>query len=88
MTSAITAVIAAISGLGFGTAFFAMMRRTAGLFAAGSRWTGFGLTVARIGAAIVGFGVAARFGALPLLAAFAGFLIARTLALRAARKMA
>ena len=44
-----------------------------------------GITLARIGGAIVFFAIAVHFGALALLAAFLGFLAARAVALRAAR---
>lgn len=40
-------------------------------------------SLARLLAVAVFFGFAARLGALPLLAAFAGFLLARALAMRA-----
>lgn len=79
--------LAAIAGLLFGLAYFAAMRRTVAIFVAGGGWARPGaLTLARLAAAGCGFALAAWFGAAPLLAAMAGFLAARTLALRAARR--
>jgi len=79
----------AVAGFGFGLGYFAAVRRTVGFYGAGGRaLVPLALTLGRIAGAIVMFGCAARFGALPLLAAFVGFLLARTLALRAARGIA
>jgi N-ATPase, AtpR subunit len=89
------AIIAAFAaaGLVFGRLYFAVLRRTVERL--GTR-TGSGLgrlapaalTLARIAGATLFLGLAARFGALPLLAAFFGFLVARSLALRATRRTA
>ena len=85
---AVAAAFAA-AGIGFGRLYFAALRRTAVLYAAGQRGLApAALTLGRIAAAVLGFALAVRFGALPLLAAFAGFLAARTLALRGARGVA
>jgi N-ATPase, AtpR subunit len=76
-------------GVGLGLAYFAALRWTVSLYAAGSGWrVPTMLTLGRIGAGAAILGLAARFGALPLLAAFLGFLIARGIALRAARRAA
>lgn len=78
--------VAAAAGLGFGLAYFAALRRTADSYAAGLSWkVPAGLTLGRIAAAVGFFSVAGRFGAMPLLAAFLGFLIARSVAARAAK---
>jgi hypothetical protein len=62
------------TGLAFGLAYFAVLRRTVDLHSAGhGRF------------AILFLGVAARVGTLPLLSSFIGFLLARALALRAVR---
>jgi len=45
-------------------------------------------TLGRIAGAIAFFGLTARLGALPLLSSFLGFLSARMLALRVARRTA
>jgi hypothetical protein len=82
-----TIIAATIAGAAFGFAYFAMVRRTAMLFAQGEGWLGAAaLTFGRLTAAIVFFGLIARLGAEPLLAAFAGFLGGRMAALRAARR--
>jgi hypothetical protein len=74
----------AAAGLVFGLVHFAALRRTVELYSAGrGRLAAAALTLGRITAAIVFFGLAAKLGALPLLSAFLGFLLARTLALRA-----
>ena len=78
-----------LAGLVFGLVHFAALRRTVDLYSAGrSRLAAAALTLGRIAGTIVFFGLAARLGALPLLSAFLGFLLARTLALRAARRTA
>ena len=76
-----------LAGLGFGFAYFTMLRRTVAYFGAGAGYLApAALTLARIAAAVIFFACAARLGALPLLAGFLGFLLARTWALRAARR--
>lgn len=72
----------AAGGIALGACYFAMLRRS--LAARGVRAVT--LTLGRLLGALLFFGIAVRFGALPLLAAFLGFLAARTLALRAARE--
>ena len=82
-------LLAAIAGLAFGWAYFAALRRTVEVYLAGRhRFVPALLTLARIAGAMVFLTVAVRFGALLLLAAFLGFLGARALALRAARRVA
>ena len=79
----------AVSGLFFGLGYFIVLQRTAGLLVGGrGRLLPVALTLGRIAAAILFLGLAARFGALPLLTAFVGFLLARALALRAAKRFA
>ena len=80
------AAAAAAAGILLGLAYFACLRRTILLFAAGRGWARpAALTLARIGIAVLVLVIAARAGAVPLLAAFAGFLVARAIALRPAR---
>jgi hypothetical protein len=80
----------AAAGLGllFGLVHFAALRRTAELLGAGHRLAPSALTLGRLAGAIVFYGLVARLGALALLSAFLGFLLARTAALRAARSLA
>ena len=79
----------ALAGLVFGLMHFAALRRTVELYSSGrSRLAAAALTLGRIAVAILFFSLAARLGALPLLSAFLGFLLARTFALRAARRTA
>jgi hypothetical protein len=89
--SAGIAMAAAFVAAGFaaGWVYFAALRRTVDLYATGqARLVPVVLTLARIAGMIAFLGSAARFGALPLLAGFLGFLAARSLALRAARRTA
>jgi hypothetical protein len=72
----------AAGGIILGAGYFALLRRSLALRAAGA----LALALGRLLAAVAFFGFAARFGALPLLSAFLGFLAARPLALRAARE--
>ena len=79
----------AAAGLILGAAYFAAMRLTVELFAAsGSRWMPVALTFARLISATLFLAVAARFGATPLLGAFLGFLVARAVELRRAKRAA
>ena len=83
------ALVAATAGLAFGLAYFAVLRRTSDLYGTGgSRLVPAALTLGRVAGAMLFFGFAARLGALPLLAVFGGFLLARLLALRAVRATA
>jgi hypothetical protein len=82
------AITTALSGFGFGLLYFAALERTVSLFAAGCGWLSpLAFTLGRIAAAGIFLGLAAKFGAVSLLAAFAGFLLARAVALRAARRV-
>lgn len=77
----------AFAGVAFGLLYFAALRRTVAHLAARSGWaTPLLFTVARIGAALIFLTLAATLGAAPLLAAFAGFLVARALVVRAVRR--
>ena len=79
----------AIAGLAFGGAYFGALRRTVdGCVVGRQRFVPAIPTLARIAAATVFLAVAVQFGVQPLLAAFLGFLGARGLALRAARRVA
>jgi N-ATPase, AtpR subunit len=77
-------------GFALGLLYFATLRRSLALFIAGRSWLGpLALTLARLGGIVVFFAAIAKLGgALPLLAAFAGFLTARTVMLRAPRRAA
>jgi hypothetical protein len=76
-----------VAGFAFGLGYFAALRRTVELYGARvARLVPIALTLGRIAAAILFLGLAVAQGALPLLAAFLGFLLARSLALRAARE--
>jgi hypothetical protein len=76
----------ALAGFVFGLIYFAALERTVILFASGRGWLGpLGLTLGRAAAAVIFLGLAAKLGALSLLAAFVGFLLARVAALRVTR---
>jgi F1F0 ATPase subunit 2 len=78
---------AALAGLAGGLLYFAALRRTVTLLASGESWIG-ALTwsLGRFGAAVIMLLLLARLGAAPLLAALLGFLAARAIAIRAARR--
>jgi hypothetical protein len=81
------AVAFAAGGLAVGSVYFAALRCTVDVYATGrGRLVPVALTLARIAGVTVFLGFAVSFGALSLLAAFLGFLLARSLALRAARR--
>jgi len=78
----VTALLA-VSGLTFGFAYFASLKRSVTLLTSGYGWirpVAYGL--GRFCAAAGFLFVAVNFGAAPLLAAFAGFLLARVVVLR------
>ena len=78
----------AAGGFVLGLGYFAVLRRTADLYGAGrSRLEPAMLTLGRIAAIVVFLVLAARLGALPLLAAFLGFLVARAAVLRTMKKV-
>ncbi len=82
----LTAMMAS-AGLLFGLLYFAALKRSVTLLVGHKGWLGpLTLTLARIGAAVGLLLMAAKLGAAPLLGGFAGFLIARALALRAQRR--
>jgi hypothetical protein len=87
MTGAALAFAAALVGLPFGIVYFAALHRTVELYThARSGFVAAALILGRLAGAVVLFGLAAKLGALPLLSSFLGFLLARWLALRAARR--
>ena len=88
MTGVSFVFAAAFAGLVVGLVHFAALQRTLELYSTGFVRFAVALTLGRFAGTIVFFGFAARLGALPLLALFLGFLVARTLALRAAGKTA
>ena len=85
-----TAVAAcALAGLMLGMAYFASLRRGVRISVARHAWVPYMLSAAvRIAAAAAFFAFVVRWGMPALLGAFAGFLVARQLALRAARRLA
>jgi hypothetical protein len=79
----------ALAGLAFGLAYFAALRHGVELYSGGSGRLLIGLlALGRFAAAVAFFGFAATLGALPVLCALLGFLVARMLALRLARSVA
>jgi len=77
-------IVSAIAGCALGLVYFALLRRTVGMLShRRSGAAAMSLTLARVGAAAIFFLLVARLGALALLTALGGFLLARTLALRA-----
>lgn len=76
-----------VAGVAFGLCYFAALRLSIAALAGGrGRLRAAALTLGRVGAAILFLWGAATQGAVPLLAAFAGFLLARAAALRWERR--
>jgi F1F0 ATPase subunit 2 len=89
LTLWITAALLGAAGFAVGTAYFASLRRGVRLSVARGAWSWFALSApARMVPAALFFILAARWGGPALLMAFAGFLTARHLAVRAARRPA
>ena len=85
----LTIAVSLLAGLGFGLLYFRAMRASVQrLLAGASPGKVAGLTLARIAIAGAFASLLALWGAAALLAGFAGFLAARALALRAARRQA
>jgi len=78
----------AAGGLVFGFMYFAALRRAVDFFGAGRRLAPATLTLGRLAGAIAFFALVAQLGALPLLSAFLGFLLARMITLRTVRNTA
>lgn len=86
ITTIALALAVAAGGMALGLAyFFALGRTVEALLDEGRTATVAGLTVLRIGGAILLLTVLAQFGPLMLLSGFAGFLAARLIATRRAR---
>jgi F1F0 ATPase subunit 2 len=82
----IEAALAAVMGFALGAAWCSSLRMNTDLYLSdGTLWRPVGILVLRLGAVGIAFALVAHEGALPLLAALAGFLAARTLAVRRAR---
>jgi hypothetical protein len=91
MTSRATAAVAlcSVGGLALGMAYFASLRRGVQISVGRHAWLPYMLFApARIAAAAVFFACVLRWGIPVLLGAFAGFLVARQLAVRAVRRLA
>jgi hypothetical protein len=88
MTGILLALVAAPAGLALGIVHFALLRRSVDLYTGSRRGlAAAALTLGRIVGTLLFFALAARLGALTLLAAFLGFLSARAFALRAAQRV-
>jgi F1F0 ATPase subunit 2 len=76
------AAMFALLGLALGILHFAALRRNADLFARGAIGRAAALQLLRLAATVAAFALAARQGALSLLLAAAGFLLARHVVVR------
>lgn len=75
--------VSAVAGIAAGLIYFAALRRSVAALTCGNGWfVPAILTMARLGGLVIALGIAAKLGAMPLLAAFVGFLIARGIAFR------
>jgi len=81
-------VASAIVGFAFGLLYFAMLRRGVRLFITGESWRrGLSLTLGRLAFALVFLVLVTRLGPLALVIAFAGFLVARVVAVARASRV-
>jgi len=88
MIGVLLALVVAPAALAIGIFHFALLRKTVDLYSMSrGGFAAAALTLGRIAGTVSFFVLAARLGALSLLAAFLGFLSARTLALRATRRV-
>jgi F1F0 ATPase subunit 2 len=87
--SVIVGIAACIGGIALGLAYFTAMRWSTDAFVKGDDWRqALLLTLARLAGAGIVFVIIAQAGAVALLSAFVGFLVARALALSSARENA
>jgi F1F0 ATPase subunit 2 len=89
LAAGLTTTAASMLAAGFilGLVYFAVLRWTVSLYAAGRSRVGPAvLTLARLAGAAGVLAFAARLGALPLLATFLGFLLARALSMHVVRR--
>jgi hypothetical protein len=88
ISTLIPAVIMGPAGTAFGLAYFTALRRTVGLYRGNNdgALAPVAFTLGRIAGAVIFLALAARLGAEPLIGAFLGFLVARAIALRLARR--
>jgi len=78
----LVASTATLAGVALGLCYFAALRRAVAAHLARAGWhTPLALTLGRMLGATAMFALAARFGAVALLASFVGFLLARTIVL-------
>ncbi len=85
-TTVLVGAAMAGAGLGFGLLYFRLMRLTVVALVSRGGWLRpVALTAIRVIAAVAAFALAAKLGAVPLLAAFGGLLIARRVSLRSTR---
>jgi len=78
----LVASTATLAGVAVGLCYFAALRRAVASYLSRAGWRApLALTLGRMLGAAAMFALAARFGALALLASFVGFLLARTIML-------
>lgn len=83
LSAPLVVFLALLCGIGIGVAYFYALRVTADVIVAGgSPLRALGLTFGRLALMATGLYVAALNGALPLLAALSGVLIAKAISLR------
>ena len=85
----VTVLVGALAlafGATFGLAYFRLMQGTVAALASHSSWTRpIAFTMGRVAGAVAVFALLAYLGAVPLLAGFGGFLVARKIYVGAAR---
>jgi len=87
LVESMAAASAFSAGALLGLSYFGLLMRSVEALVSGGGWrAALGMSLARLAGAGVVLAIAARFGATSLLSVFVGFLAARTLVLRRARK--
>ena len=83
MTASMINIFCLLIGIGLGIAFFAALKVNSEMYISkGFSWVGLTLHIGRFAIIAVTFWFISRFGAMPLLFNFGGFLIGRFLIMR------
>jgi hypothetical protein len=81
------AAATAAGGLFFGRLYFAALRKNVDFYGGGRPLSASALVLGRLVCAVMVFALVSRLGKVTLLTTFFGFLLARALAVRAARRI-
>lgn len=83
MTTSMINIFCLFVGAGLGIAFFAALKKNSEMYISdGLSWAGLTLHIGRFAVVALAFWFISRFGAMPLLFNFSGFLIGRFIVMR------